>query len=212
MTALGIEQINVSLRIATVVAPIALYFFLLGYLNTRNRPQLLTGRQDFALLTIALSPLAISPLLHYLDGGALTLLTIATLVVLAILVFSPRGRTCVIYNLTCEQARSTIVETLARMGHSASITPNGVDLKDGKIVEVTTFPFLRNVTLRLLGGEDAFWMDFENRLHDRLRRVTTEPRPMAVSLLLVATAMIVAPLVLVVEHVPEIVRILTDMV
>ncbi|MGB2822184.1 MAG: hypothetical protein WBF17_14465, partial [Phycisphaerae bacterium] len=58
-------DLGVSLRIATVVVPVALYFLVLGLLNSRPRPQLLRGRRDFALLIVALSPLFVLPVLHW---------------------------------------------------------------------------------------------------------------------------------------------------
>jgi hypothetical protein len=41
----GIEQLGISLRIAMVVVPVALYFLILGLLNSRPCPQLLRGRR-----------------------------------------------------------------------------------------------------------------------------------------------------------------------
>lgn len=209
---LGMEQIETSLRIATAVAPVALYFLLLGLLNTRRHPQMLSGRQDSALLALALSPLAIAPVVHWLGGGLHTALACGAVLAGGVWLLSPRGRTWVIYNLPASNARRAAQHILQAMGVTTSLTDTGLRFEESDgAVDILHFPVLRNVTFRLSGGNDALWQEFEARLHARLKHVETDPSPMAVTLLLVATAMIVAPLALVVHHGPEIVRLLTDL-
>ncbi|MBN1556360.1 MAG: hypothetical protein JXA11_16590 [Phycisphaerae bacterium] len=212
MTLLGMEQIETSLRIVTSVAPVALYFLLLGILNTRRHPQLLSGRQDSALLTLALSPLAITPVMHWLGGGLPTALACGGALAGGVWLLSPKGRTWVIYNLPASNVRRTAQDILRSMNVETRSTQTGLRFEkgDGRL-EVSYFPVLRNVTLRLLGADETLWNQFESRLHERLQRVETEPSPMAVTLLLLATAMIVAPLSLMVHHAPEIVRLLNDL-
>jgi hypothetical protein len=212
MTLLGMEQIEASLRIVTSVAPVALYFLLLGLLNTRRHPQLLSGRQDSALLTLAISPLIIAPVIHWLGGGLHTALACGLLLAGGVWLLSPRGRTWVIYNLPASNVRRTVQRILTSLGVATKPTGAGLAFEnsDGG-VDISHFPILRNVTLRLSGGDEELWAAFEAKLHAQLLRVESEPSPMAVTLLLVATAMIVAPLTLMVHHAPEIVRLLTDL-
>jgi hypothetical protein len=184
----------------------------LGFLNTRQRPQLLTGRQDFALLMLALSPLVLAPLAHWLGGGLRTALLCAGVLTAAVWLLAPRGRTWVVYNLSLPRARQAVLETLRSMGLTPQETDRGVELEgEPGAVEIENFPILRNVSLRLQGGRELLWNAFSERLSDRLRDTEVEPSPTAVALLLVATAMIVAPLALMVHHAPEIVRIVTDL-
>jgi hypothetical protein len=212
MTLLGMEQIEASLRIVTTVAPVALYFLLLGLLNTRRHPQLLTGRQDSALLTLALSPLVVAPVIHWLGGGLHTALACGLILAGGVWLLTPRGRTWVIYNLPASNVRRTAGQILKSMGVTTTPTDAGLqfDDSDGR-VDVSHFPILRNVTLRLSGGGEDLGRNFEARLQERLQHVETEPSPMAVSLLLLATAMIIAPMALMVHHAPEIVRLLSDL-
>ncbi|MBN1942797.1 MAG: hypothetical protein JW849_05825 [Phycisphaerae bacterium] len=212
MTLLGMEQIETSLRIVTTVAPVALYFLLLGLLNTRRHPQMLSGRQDSALLTLALSPLAIAPVIHWFGGGLPTALACGAALAGGVWMLSPRGRTWVIYNLPASNVRRTAGQILRAMGAATHPTYAGLRLEesDGRL-DISHFPLLRNVTLRLSGGNEALWREFETRLHDHLQRVESEPAPMAVTLLLLATAMFIAPLALMVHHAPEIVRLLNDL-
>ncbi len=212
MIFLGMEPLEASLRIATVVVPVSLYFLLLGLLNSRRHPQLLSGRQDFALLIVALSPLAFGPAMHYLNGGLWMVPACVVLLIGGIWALAPRGRVWVIYNLPLSSARQTVIDAFEAMGRCSCSTVRGVEVEQGRaFVEFSSFSLLRNVSLRLVGGDEDLWRTFESHLSLRLKSIETAPSPMAVSLLLVATAMIVAPMALMVHHAPEIVRILTDL-
>ena len=52
---LGLEQYGLPLQVAAVVIPAAVYFLLLGLLNSQRTPQLLRSRTDFILLILAFS-------------------------------------------------------------------------------------------------------------------------------------------------------------
>lgn len=211
MPILGMEQLEFSLRIATILVPICLYFLLLGLLNTRRCPQLLTGRQDFALLMVALSPLAFQPIMGFFGGGVVSLLICTALLGGAVLLLSPRGQTWVIYNITVDEARKIICKSLDDIDlQTRDAGGNLFILPDGPTIEISSFPFLRNVSLRLVDGQ-SLRQDFEERLHHRLQRIEAEPSPTAMALLLVATGMIVTPLAMMAHQAPEIVRILTGL-
>ncbi len=212
MNILSLEQLDISMRVVTIIGPVAMYFLLLGLLNTRHTPQLLTGRQDFAMLTVAMSPLALQPMSQYFGGG------VAVLSVCAILLFglgwllAPKGRTLVIYNMSIKQARLAVLDILDAMGQSPQGSANELELPNGQgVVKISSFPLLRNVSLRMTGQNNEIWQEFEINLADNLGKIEAQVSPMAVSLLLIATGMLVAPLVMVAHHGPEIVRVLTDL-
>jgi hypothetical protein len=197
--------------IAAVVAPVALYFLVLGLLNSRAHPQLLSGRMDFAILTIAISPLLLLPMLNWLGLSPAFAAAAIAVVGGGALVLVPRGQTWVLYNVQGEQARTAVASALRRMGLEAQFQ-GGAYLLDGARVLVSGFSPLRNATIRLLGGDKTLARRFERALWDVLRGYEVQASPMAVSLLLVAVAMLVAPLALVAHRVPEIVRLLTDLI
>lgn len=212
MPTLGMEILEASFRIATIVVPVAMYFLLLGLLNTRRCPQLLTGRQDFALLTVALSPLLLQPAVAIFGGGAQAALIAAGAIGLSIWLLAPRGHNWVIYNISLSDARKLVTRSLIDAGLDPQDLGRRLDCGGGTFLELSSFPALRNVSLRCLGGTDETWQAFAHALHGRLERREVVPSPMAVALLLVATAMIVAPLVMMAQEAPEIVRMLADLV
>ena len=206
------EYFGVYVQIATVVVPLAVYFLILGLLNSRQHPQLLTGRQDFALLMAALSPLFVLPALQYVGISLWTTAAAAACVTGIILLLEPRGHTWVIYNLSEANARRAIGGALRDAGLAFHESKPGFYLgEENAFVKIGGFSLLRNVSIRLRGGSKNTPGRFESALSENLGAVKAETNPTGVSLLLVATAMLVAPFALIANEVPEIVRLLTDL-
>lgn len=209
---LGMENAGLSMRFATVVAPVAVYFLILGLLNSRRHPQVLTGRRDFALLVLALSPLLALPIINYLDSTFSAVVAMAAALGAAIWLLAPRGKTWVIYNMSIRESRRAVEAALDDIGEAFS--QDGATLRLGRsdaTIQFSQFPLLRNMTVRLIDGSEDLSRRFEEGLSRRVAAVTAQTSPMAVALLLVATAMIIVPLAMVAQRAPQIVRLLTDL-
>jgi hypothetical protein len=208
----GLADIAISSRVVTMTAPVAVYFLILGLLHTRHRPQMLTGRLDFTLLIASLSPLVFLPAMSYLGGSPLAAIIAAVCLAGAILLLSPGGRSWVVYNVSPHAARDAVAAALRTMG--ADFAPSGDDfLADAGRIRVTvdSFPLLRNATVRLTGGTRPFAQSFQAALARRLEALECPTSPMAISMLLAAVVMLAAPLAMMAPDVPQIVRLLTDL-
>jgi len=209
---LAMEPLGLTFRLVAVVLPVALYFLLLGLLNSRRRPQLLTGRRDFILLTAALSPLVLMPVAEMLGLSLLHVGLSAIALLAGVALLAPRGRSWVIYNLPPGQIRGILSRSLDSSGLSSKPAGSAFALDAGGLLRISHFPLLRNVTLRLDGASPETAARVEEALTASLGRCRAETSPMAVALLLVATAMMLAPLTLVAQQMPTIVRLITDLV
>ncbi len=208
----SIADIAISTRVVTLTVPVAVYFLILGSLNTRRRPQMLTGRADFALLIAALSPLVFLPITKSLGGSPLAGLAVAVCLAAAILVLSPAGRSWVIYNISLHTARDTVAAALRGMGMDFARSAEGFTVQAAQAtITVEGFWLLRNATIRLQGGDRRFAKAFQAALGSRLAILECQTSPMAVSMLLVAMVMLAVPLALMAQDTPQIVRILTDL-
>jgi hypothetical protein len=212
MDFLSTQQLDLTLRITAVIAPVVLYFLLLGILNTRKRPQLLTGKQDLAMWLLALSPLMIHPLMGWVGGGLATALACGALLVSAFLVLAPRHPAWVIYNLPLERATALIERAVGDAGHTCQ-TKNDVIEIDGKgSLTLSTFPVINTVSIRMDRQDPTLAVLLERSLASRLAKQDVEPSPMAVAILLVAMAMAIAPTTLLAQQAPQLVRLFTDLV
>jgi hypothetical protein len=209
----GIEQLGISLRIAMVVVPVALYFLILGLLNSRPCPQLLRGRRDFVLLLVALCPLFVLPLLSWVQDSWLLLAVALAGGAAGLTLVAPPAASWVVYNISPAEAAQAVAQALGDANLPFSRDGSRFELtgRSGSAVSLNPFPLLRNVSVRLIGADDATAGLFEARLAGRLQRIPTETTPTTMALLLVAAGMLVAPLALVAPQAGEIVRILTGM-
>ena len=205
-------NLDLPIRIATVVVPVALYFLILGLLNSRRHPQLLSGRYDFALLIAALGPLFVLPILHYVGMTVLSVAAACGALAGGIALLAPGGHRWVIYNVLPNEASNAVAKTLRHLGLSVQAGPAGFELPDeDAYVHVTAFPLLRNVSVRLCGVDAALADAFRQHLGRSLQAMPAESSPTAIALLVVATAMMVGPLAMVAHRAGEIVRILNDL-
>ena len=128
------------------------------------------------------------------------------------ILLAPPGGAWVIYNLHASLARQVVAEALKAMGMDFVAEGGGFRLPDRGIrVELKSFPLLHNVSIRMRGGNSQLSRSFHQALSIRLAEISTPTHVMAVSLLLVATAMLAAPLVLLAGDVPEIVRVISGL-
>lgn len=208
---LASAQLGTLLQVALVVGPVAGYFLVLGLLNSRRTPQMLPGGLDLAILLTALSPVLVIPAMQW-TGEPLAVLIAAAGVIGGIAAWPGRAPCWVIYNLSARQARQAVADGLADLGEPAEATATGFDLPARRArVAVSTFPLLRNATVRLDARHGEFACRLAGCIQDRLDRHEVTPSPMAVSLLLVATGMLVAPLAMLAPQADEIVRLLTNL-
>jgi len=207
----GSMSLTTTFGILTLIVPVATYFLILGILNSRRHPQMLTGRQDFALLITALSPMFAVPALGYLGVTAVGLtISVCTVAAVAVLL-APRGRSWVIYNIGADRARELVGQVAESLGLAVH-AQGGPEVPGHKrgTVRIGVFAPLRNVTVRVdapAGTTDRF----ERQLSHRLGSIPAETSPMAVVLMLVATGMLALPLSLTVGKAAEIVRLIGDL-
>ena len=208
---LGLEQYGLPLQVAAVVIPAAVYFLLLGLLNSQRTPQLLRSRTDFILLILAFSPLFFMPLLISLGAASWTFVAVLALVVVGTVLMAPAATGhWVIYNITLPEVLRCAERALR--GMDISFRRDGRRLiLDGRNVTVSfgTLPLLRNVSITAEGADLAgFDAAFAAALGKQLGGIQAETTPMAAAFLLISIVMLVTPLSFVAERMPEMVRLI----
>lgn len=213
---LGTWQLELSLQITLVAVPVAVYFLILGLLNSQTRPQVLTGQLDFAMLAAALSPLFLVPILAWVGPTLWSVLAAGLGVAGVIYLAGPKaGTSWVIYNISKKQALRAVEKALDQAGLAYEVREDQIHFPDGAVLRLSAFPMLRNVSLTFTNANADICnklSEFSGELRRQSGHFETFASPMAVSFVLISTAMIVAPIALMANRMPEMVRLISDMI
>ena len=199
---------NISLErlpLWAALLPLAVYCCVLGGLQLRRRPLIVSGTWDGTLLALGLSGLvaigplaAVQPLLGDSPWSEVVLMLLYALVVAVCILFArPR---LLIYNATIEQVRPLVAETVAAIDPTARWAGESVALPSlGLQAHVEANGSLRAVSLVVLRNEATAdgWSDLGRRVRRAVRRLPVRPSPvggglLAVGGLLLLTAVILA--------------------
>ncbi|HEY4232521.1 MAG TPA: hypothetical protein VGM76_03780 [Lacipirellulaceae bacterium] len=191
-------------RLSIALLPVAAYLLLIGLVNLRRRPFLVSGGTDLAALGFALSGFAFIGPLDLLRpepataefGNFIWLVLLAFFwlwLVLVVLLARPR---LVVYNTSIEELHPLLAEAASRLDSEARWAGNSLSLPQlGVQLHLESFDLMRNVSLSSSGGQQNLdgWRRLARELATPLRRLRVKPNPrglviVALSLLLIAAS------------------------
>ncbi len=194
-------------RLCVALGPVAIYLVLVGSLSLSRRSLLVTGTRDAAALGLAVSGLCIvGPLeLFFPDVtagrfgpmAAVALLGFyvslyVLLLVLALLMLRPR---LIVYNISAEQLRSILAETVARLDTAARWAGDSLSIPNlGVQLHLDAQAARRNVALVSCGAQQDYagWRRLERALFAALAQVPVKRNWLGLPLLLGGAAMLAA--------------------
>ena len=193
-----------SLPFWIALVPLGVYCCVMGGLQLRHRPLVISAAWDSALLGLALSGLvavgplaAIQPLLGGSPWGEIILLLLYALVVAVCILFArPR---LLIYNATVEQIRPLVAQNAAAVDPVVRWAGESVALPTlGLQAHVEGNGSLRTVSIVVLQSCEASeaWIDLSRRLRRMCRRLRVQPSPVGVIMLIVGCGLLLTACVL----------------
>ncbi len=199
-----------SLLVVGLVAPIAVYFLMLGLVNSHSRPCLVSSRSDFVSLTIVMAPLLIAPM-PALANRSLWWLLPLELVLAAWGFFSMlpgRSDGWVIYNISARRCRAAIDAALRDLGWVGRWKGDAWQGDCGELT-LSSIPLLRNVTIH------ADWQtsrsadrlgELDRALQRRLMRIEQLPSTAGACLLVLGVALLAMPIWMMGRHIQDVVE------
>jgi hypothetical protein len=184
-------------RFAIAAIPLASYALVLGVINARRRPLVVSGGSDLAAVGIALVGLAFVGPLELFRPEAATgelgnyiwpVLIVFYGLVLALVVLLSRPR-IVVYNISQDELHAFLAEAAARLDPDARWAGNHLSLpRLGVQCHLDSLEWMRNVAIASSGGEQNFdgWRQLSRSLAASLAGVRVRPNPRCVGFLLVA--------------------------
>jgi hypothetical protein len=207
---LTIGNIMIPVSLMAVLLPLAVYFLILGLLNSRSRPQVLTGAEDGLILIGAMSALFWPTIVVNFGIPLLAAVLAGSIVIAGVIMRWLCPRTWVIYNLPENQVERLWDSLMDAVGASPTQCDGEWELPDGAIVTLDRFPLFRNVSIHLRGGDETVRRQLGRTILDRMAATTTDTAPAAMMLLLLAVIMLAWPLMAMAPQADEIARRLAE--
>lgn len=188
------------LRLAIALVPLSAYLLLLGLLNLRSRPVLVSGANDLVALGVALTgcvfvgPIELFRPEHATEqlGPYVWLLLLGLYwlgVLLAAMVIRP---SLVVYNISLEELRPALAEAVAQLDPEARWAGDSLRLPRLRVqLHLDTFPLMRHVALVSSGSVQDLggWFRLKRALTRSLTQLPVQPNPRSLSLVAVAVLM-----------------------
>jgi len=198
------DQVVFVLQLVLALGPLAVYFLGLGLVNSQAHPCMVPARTDFVVLTIALVPLIMGPLLAMVEFGGWWPVAVACVIVAGFvgLLLPRRNSGWVIYNTSLPQCRRLLYRACRRLGFSADGNEEQVQIAEiGLTIVLTSLPVLRNVTLSLrtqpgrsANANDAVAETLMQTLESEIRKESMLPSPAGASMVVIGAAMLAVPM------------------
>jgi hypothetical protein len=210
------SQVIWILKLAMNIAPVALYFMVLGLVNSQSRVHVVTLRNDWLAMMMVFLPVLMWPVMFLAGAGWHAGAMLTFLAGLAVLKFSapPISSGWVLYNCTLATVRTALIETLDRLAIDWQVADDHtLTLTDNRRIELNDFPLLKNVTVKIHADDAASLADRLGRtLSQRLDTVVSQPPLSAAAMLLCGAAMLIIPLSLMVQHIDAFVKVFCDFI
>jgi hypothetical protein len=188
------------LHLCIALGPLAAYLIVLGGVNLRLRPLVVSGPRDLAALAVAVSGLVVAgPMeLFMVEGAAqfwgpwvwvMLLAAYALGVVLLILLMRPR---LIVYHIQLEQLRPVVAEAAARLDPEVRWAGDSLVLPQlGVQLHLDALAITRNVALVSSGPNQNLegWRRLERELRKALARVRAPRNPAGVCSLALGLAL-----------------------
>ena len=185
------------LHFCIAVAPLAVYFALLGTINMSGRPFITTGSRDAAALGIGLSGLMVAgPMELFFPNNAaqwaglfvwpLMLAFYGLCVSLFVLMMRPR---LVIYNVSYDKLRPILGDLANQIDSKSRWTGDNLLIPSINVhLHVESMPLMMNVQLVSSGARQSYegWRKLEQKLKGSVSEVRSRPNALGLGLLIMA--------------------------
>lgn len=210
-------QVADVLMLVANVGPVAVYFLVLGLVNSHARPCLVSTRSDFVALTAVLLPLLLWPVPDLIRAGLYGPLFGGLFIAAAMFGWLLPGREdgVVIYNISEWRCRRILMQTLRRLGLTGRWEDGAWTSDDESLViELRRFPPLRNVSVHFDARSDGARIHVRaicDGLNRAVQSVSQGPSNMGIALTTLGLGLLILPMWMLTRHVDDIVDAMTHL-
>lgn len=210
-------QVILVLKLALNIAPPALYFVILGLVNSQSRPHLISSRNDWLALIVVFCPVLLYPAVWLATGGYyLSSLVAVALAGLGVCFSLPRPQSgWVVYNCSRASVRKALITALERAGvEYEAVNAELLYLPAYRLeLRLSGLSVLKNTTISVVSSRppEGLIGRIERRLQMQLDATETLLNPSGPAMLIAGTSMLILPLLMMVRHMDAFVRVVCDL-
>lgn len=212
------ESVIRVLQLLLNLGPLALYFLVLGFINSQRRPRLVSSRTDFLSLTVVFLPLLIWPLPFLVTHGWWwALIGSAVLVATAFVSLLPRPYDgWVVYHVTEEEFRAIAARSARQIGWTVHVEGTDIVIPEpGLRLRISAFPWLGSVSVQVRAVHGRLDVEsfraLQTRIERRLARRSLLPSAVGTCLVLVGVTLAIIPLWTMLRHMDAIVEVVRNL-
>ena len=208
-------EVILTLKLAMNIAPVALYFIILGLVNSQSRVHVVSARRDWFCLMLVFIPVLLWPVTYLASvGWTWPALLALVLGMVLILLAAPRRRSgWVIYNCDRWRVSAELINGLRHLGFDADRRYDCITTGDENVrLELNEFRLLRNVTVTISGADKALARRLGGELERRLATVESVPSVSAAAMLVSGAALLIVPMSMMVKHFDAFVKVVSDLI
>lgn len=210
----SVANVILVLQLLVNLGPVALYFIVLGLVNSQGRPRLVSLRADFVTLTVVFLPVLIWPVPFLISHGLWWLLGVGAVAVAGAFWALLPGRQAgwVIYHTNEAEADAIVRHAVRRMGWDVRRDESGMRIPEANLrLWCSAFPWLGSVSIHLealAGRADAEAIErLRAQVERRLERRSLLPSAVGAGLVLVGVVLWIVPLWMMFRHMDAIVDV-----
>jgi len=208
-------EVILVLKVAMNIAPVALYFIILGLVNSQSRVHVVSVRRDWLGLMLVFFPVLMWPVLWLSSAGWVLWAALALVFGVSVVFLAAPSKWSgwVVYNCDRERVRRELELALKGLGLGCQDGEDRLAVPDrGAELEISEFRLLRNVTVNVNGGDREFSDQVGRALERRMTGLETEPGFSAVGMLVSGTVLLILPLSMMVDHIDAFVKVVSDLI
>jgi len=191
--------------------PLALYFLVLGLVNSHARPRLISSRADFLALSSALGPLLLWPLPWLAASGQWWPLLFGASLAIGLFAWllPRRDAGFVVYNVAAPICEQFVRQALRRIPLDGQWDGAAWHAVNGEVsIYLRRFGLLRNVAVHVEArSSQTRWVAdaLADDLQRRFQAVAQLPSPMGACLVVMGLGLMILPMWMVGRHIHDIV-------
>ncbi len=213
------SQVILILKLALNIAPPALYFVVLGLVNSQSRPHLISSKNDWLALICVFFPVVIYPSIILASWGYYSLAVAIIIAIAAGLVLSlPKPSDgWVIYNASKSSVRNLIIKSLEKYNIEYQLKDNSrtiVLAEHDIIMKLSGFALLKNVTITIScqrKENHQLIESLEAELANQFESIKSGYNIIGPAMLVAGTSMLILPLMMMIRHIDAFVRVVSGL-